>query len=140
MIKVFSITAVLMLSACSSYNTGKPQVKGTMAKEPTLTEKYISSRNTLVPVNAVASSNNVCVDNFNFLRQSGAEKYQTYSKDYVKIGSGYTFLNTNKNIMGSDAKTVYTMQLDMKLEMLCNKVDYAGFQVIKEKIKSLHNI
>lgn len=140
MLKAFPVVTVILLSACSSYNSGKLDSKNINEREATPAQKYAAGRSQLVPVNAIASSNNKCVDNFNFLRQSSSDRYQKYSQDYIKIGNGYTFLNTNKNIMGSDAKEVYTMKLDMKLDSLCNKVDYAGYQVIKDKMQSLQGI
>ncbi|HEO9694266.1 TPA: hypothetical protein QIM62_004783 [Klebsiella aerogenes] len=109
-------------------------------KEKTPAEKYASGRNPRMPVNTIASSNNLCVDNFNFLRQAGNEQHLKYPHDYIKIGDGYALLNTNKNIMGSDAKDVYTMKLDMKLDTRCNGVNYADYQVIKNKIKELYGI
>lgn len=138
MLKILPVAAVILLSACSSNNVGKADTKDTKIITPA--QKYANGRSQLVQVNAIASSNNKCVDNFNFLRQSSSARYQKYSQDYIKIGNGYTFLNTNKNIMGSDAKEVYTMKLDMKLDSLCNKVDYAGYQVIKGKMQSLQDI
>lgn len=140
MLKAFPVVTVILLSACSSYNSGKLDSKNINEREATPAQKYAAGRSQLAPVNAIASSNNKCVDNFNFLRQSSSDRYQKYSQDYIKIGNGYTFLNTNKNIMGSDAKEVYTMKLDMKLDSLCNKVDYAGYQVIKDKMQSLQGI
>jgi len=49
-------------------------------------------------------------------------------------------LNVNKNIMDNDAKEVYTMSLEMKLDTLCSKVQYTGYSVVKGKIKELAGI
>lgn len=136
--KILPVLAVMLLSACSFKNMGQADAKNNKSITPA--QNYANGRTQLLQVNAIASSNNKCVDNFNFLRQSSSARYQKYSQDYIKIGNGYTFLNTNKNIMGSDAKEVYTMKLDMKLDSLCNKVDYAGYQVIKDKMQSLQEI
>lgn len=102
--------------------------------------KYAANNSRIVPATAISSSNNVCVDRFNFLRQAGDDKYQKYSRDYVQIGDGYRFLATNKNIMSEDAKRVYSGTLEMKLDMLCSEVNYAGYQIIQQKIKSLSTI
>lgn len=141
-LKLLPITSLLLMTACSSYpgsNTTNRTAEN-QEGDSTQAEKYSRGRSPLVPVNAIASSNNLCVDNFNFLRQAKSSQYQNYSQHYIKIGDGYKFLNTNKNIMGSDAKEVYTMELDMKLDTLCKKVNYAGYNVIKQKIKELYGI
>ncbi|MGK0603436.1 hypothetical protein [Yokenella regensburgei] len=137
-LKLLPAASLVLLAACAS--TGAPQGVNKTATKATPAEKYVSHSTPLTPENTIASSSNRCVDNFNFLRQAGSGQYQKYSQDYIKIGDGYRFLNTNKNIMGDDAKAVYTMKLDMKLDTLCNRVDYAGYQVIKEKIKALYGI
>lgn len=127
---------VTCLAACSANSVKHASVK----QSPKPTIKYAQNNSRIVPVNTVASSNNLCVDHFNFLRQAGDDKYQKYSRDYLQIGDGYSFLNTNKNIMNGDAKRVYTNTLDMKLNTLCSEVNYAGFQVIQQKINALSNI
>jgi len=132
LLRIVPVIPLLFLAACS---TGT--VKHTTA---TPTIKYAKDNSKIVPTSAVASSNNKCVDNFNFLRQAGDAHYQDYSRDYMKVGAGYSFLNVNKNIMEGDAKRVYTMKLDMKLDTLCSEVNYAGYQVIQQKIKELGGI
>lgn len=131
--KALLISPVLMLAACSShfsghYDTARPQVH------------YARDNSKMVKVNAVSATGNQCVDNFNFLRQAGDERYQDFSRQYITVGNGYTFLNRNKNIMDNDARRIYTMKLDMKLDTLCSRVNYAGYQVIQQKIKELHGI
>ena len=136
LLRSIPIFSVIFLAACSTTS-----VKHTATKQsPAPTIKYAQNASRIVPVNSVASSNNLCVDHFNFLRQAGDDKYQKYSRDYIQIGDGYSFLNTNKNIMNGDAKRVYTNTLDMKLNTLCSEVNYAGFQVIQQKINALSNI
>ncbi|WP_380184353.1 hypothetical protein [Kalamiella sp. sgz302252] len=146
LLRVLPIMAVVLLSACSS-GTNKHaatktsgETKQTAAVNPQPVIKYSRGNSKIVPVNPVISSNNQCVDHFNFLRQAGEKKYHKYSQDYIKIGEGYSFLNVNKNIMDNDAKRVYTMKLDMKLDTLCSVVNYAGYKVIQEKIKELYDI
>ncbi|WP_282808361.1 hypothetical protein [Hafnia alvei] len=136
LLRSIPIFSVIFLAACSTTS-----VKHTATKQsPAPTIKYAQNASRIVPVNSVTSSNNLCVDHFNFLRQAGDDKYQKYSRDYIQIGDGYSFLNTNKNIMNGDAKRVYTNTLDMKLNTLCSEVNYAGFQVIQQKINALSNI
>lgn len=130
LLRAFAISPVLFLAACSVQSSGdKAQTKPAV--------QYKRENSKIVPVNAIASSNNQCVDHFNFLRQAKDKKYQGYSQQYVDISNGYTFLNVNKNIMDTDAKEVYTMTLNMKLDTLCTKVNYTGFQLIRQKIKAL---
>ncbi|MBS0849527.1 hypothetical protein [Citrobacter sp. JGM124] len=131
-----AILSVVFLAGCSSSAIKGPATKSSPA--PAIS--YAQNNSRIVPVNSVVSSNNPCVDHFNFLRQAGDSKYQKYSRDYIQIGDGYNFLNTNKNIMNGDAKRVYTNTLDMKLNTLCSEVNYAGFQVIQQKINDLSKI
>lgn len=133
--RVIPITSMFFLAACSSSLVKQPEIKKNAAPI-----KYSRQSSSIVPVNSVASSNNQCVDNFNFLRQSQDDKYQKYSQDYIKVGDGYRFLSTNKNIMDSDAKRVYTMKLEIKLNTLCSEVNYAGYQHIQKKISELNDI
>lgn len=108
-------------------------------KQKTTPASKYATRSVL-PSNTIVSSSNPCVDNFNFLREAGSDSYHRYSTDYVKIGNGYNFLSQNRNIMGKDARQVYNMNLDVKLDTLCNKVGYASFGVIKNKLKDLDGI
>jgi len=132
--KIVLMSSLVLLSACSQGNKLlNDRANGSFAGKYTKTS-------TLVPINSIQSSQNICVDNFNFLRSAKSDKYQDYSRDYIKVGSGYTFLNVNKNIMGNDAKEVYTMNLDMKLDTLCTKVKYSSYQFIRGKILELSSI
>lgn len=139
--------AALLLSACSATQvkkkpaTSSAKGKVTMLKrENPAAEKYQERRSSLLSGVTITSTNNTCVDHFNFLRESKSEQYSKYTKDYGDLGKGYRFLNVNKNIMDEDAKKIYTMALDMKLNTLCSKVQYTGYSVVKEKIKSLSGI
>lgn len=136
LLRLVPVASVLFIVACSSTTTRNVSTQKTSA--PVI--KYAQNNSKIVPTNAIASSNNLCVDHFNFLRQAGDDKYQKFSRDYVQIGDGYRFLSTNKNIMNGDAKRVYTNTLDIKLTTLCSEVNYAGFQVIQQKINALSGI
>lgn len=138
--------SVILLSACSAGK--KPATKTASAASATTgyqstntsTDKYIAKRVTTLTGFTLASTNNVWVDHFNFLKEAQADSYPKYTKDYGDIGKGYRFLNINKNIMDKDAKEVYTMMLEMKLDTLCTKVQYSGYAVVKDKIKQLSAI
>lgn len=136
LLRSIPLFSAIFLAACSTTAVKHSSVK--QSPKPTIT--YAQNASRIVPVNTVASSNNSCVDHFNFLRQAGDDKYQKYTREYIQISDGYRFLNTNKNIMNGDAKRVYTNTLDMKLNTLCSEVNYAGFQVIQQKINALSNI
>lgn len=140
---VLSIGCQVMLSACST-NVAKNNSPMT----PTVSNNIIKAGADTVAVKktaffdgiVIASTNNSCIDQFNFIRGNNTDAYQRYSSDYAKIGEGYRFLNVNKNIMGKEAKDVYTLQLDVKLDALCAKVHYTSYQIVKEKMKNLASI
>ncbi|WP_202301496.1 hypothetical protein [Dryocola clanedunensis] len=135
--------SVFLLSACSAPSKKAPSAASATTgyqSTNTPTDKYIAKRVTTLAGFTLASSNNVCVDHFNFLKEAQSNNYPKYTKDYGDIGKGYRFLNINKNIMDKDAKDVYTMMLEMKLDTLCTKVQYSGYAVVKDKIKELSSI
>ncbi|MFM1348934.1 hypothetical protein WFP14_20585 [Yersinia proxima] len=135
-LRTIPLLPVLFLAACSSSTVKHIETQ----KKNSAAVRYDQSNSRIVPVNSVVSSNNACVDHFNFLRQAGDDKYSKYSRNYIQISDGYRFLSTNKNIMDSDAKRVYTQTLDMKLNTLCSEVNYAGYQLIQQKISALSHI
>ncbi|HEY3984346.1 hypothetical protein [Cedecea sp.] len=88
----------------------------------------------------VASTNNKCIDNFNLLKEEKSGQFEKYSEEYTKITDGYAFLNANKNIMDDSAKRIYIMELKMKIETLCAKIQYSSFILVNEKRKSFSDI
>ncbi|TBL78906.1 hypothetical protein EYY94_01490 [Obesumbacterium proteus] len=146
--KLLILGSICLLAACSTQPSKKPQSSNHKTAAATTgytntntpTDNYIAKRSANLTGITLASTNNVCVDHFNFLRETQASQYQKYTKDYGDIGKGYRFLNVNKNIMDNDAKEVYTMSLEMKLDTLCSKVQYTGYSVVKGKIKELAGI
>lgn len=136
LLRSIPLLSIILLSACST-NT----VKHTEAKQNFSSKiKYAQNNSQIVPVDTISSSNDKCIDHFNFLHQAKDDKYKNYSREYIQISDGYRFLKTNKNIMSGDAKRVYTNTLDMKLKTLCSEVNYAGFQAIQQRINVLNNI
>ena len=127
------ISPVLLLAACSFPHSDRANIEKALIS-------YARNNSKIISINPIPATGNLCVDNFNFLRQAGDDKYQDYSQKYIAVGNGYTFLNTNKNIMDKNAQEVYSMKLDMKLDTLCSKVNYAGYQVIHRKMKELSGI
>lgn len=141
--------AVFLASGCSSnvnnYNENEN-------KDPQLEYDYFYANSQIIPTeenlppkgmtsgNARSSTNNKCMDNYNFLKEEKSYQYDKYSGDYNKITEGFKFLNSNKNIMDADAKKIYTMDLKMKLETLCSKIQYSSFILVNDKRKSLSGI
>lgn len=89
---------------------------------------------------AYTSTNNTCMDNLNMLREEKSERYPRYAEEYQKLSDGFTFLNINKNIMDQSAKRIYTMELKMKIETLCSKIQYSSFVLVHQKRKALSGI
>ncbi|EKN4184246.1 hypothetical protein NTJ16_003385 [Yersinia ruckeri] len=147
LLNILLLGAMGLLTACSSqpikrtYNNHNTAAATTGYKNISApADNYIARHADSLMGFTLASSNNTCVDHFNFLREAKSNQYKEYSKDYGDIGKGYRFLNTNKNIMDNDAKEVYTMMLEMKLDTLCSKIQYTGYSVIKAKMGELSHI
>ncbi|MCE9886108.1 hypothetical protein [Obesumbacterium proteus] len=145
--KLLILGTMCLLAACSSMSSKKAvnhhraaSVTTGYHNDNTPADNYIAKRSANLTGITLASTNNVCVDQFNFLREAQSDKYSKYTADYGNIGKGYRFLSVNKNIMDGDAKNVYNMMLEMKLDTLCSKVQYTGYSVVKEKIKELSSI
>ena len=143
------IALTFLISACAPSNKPKnSQTEIRKSAEQTTgyhnantgADNYAAKRTAALTGIPLASTNNLCVDHFNFLKESKSDAYPIYTKNYSDIGNGYRFLNINKNIMDADAKKVYTMMLEMKLDTLCTKVKYSGYSVIKNKIEMLSDI
>lgn len=142
--KIIPAVSAMLLVACSSgvatHAETMPLKAENEAGAESITPIIKHAMNGAVPVNPVASGNQQCIDYFNFLRQTGDKKYQKYAKEYTKIGEGYDFLQAHEKTMGADAKRVYAMELDMKLDTLCLEVNYNGYKVIQQKVKELYGI
>ncbi|MDF7762083.1 hypothetical protein PU683_21375 [Kosakonia cowanii] len=139
---VLSTACLFLLSACAG-NTSKQK-----KEDPAASARNVSAPQGVAAERkspffdgiVIASTNNACIDKFNFIRGTDTSTYKNYSEDYSKIGEGYKFLNINKNIMGKEAKEIYTMQLDLKLDTLCAKAHYTSYQIVKEKMRNLADI
>lgn len=154
---IFIVTTSLLLAACSTMPNKKQTNKPVQVKEDTTisasTATINDSRNAntaaaayadkkqFVPKSIVISSTkNACVDGFNFLKGVNQGQFDGYSTDYSKISQNYSFLNINKEIMDKDSRELLSMTLNKKLDTLCMKVQYAGFQGVKNKLKQLSDI
>lgn len=131
-LKSIPVVSALLLAACSSGTTTRTVDKPVV--------QYAKENSAISPVKSIESTSNSCVDNFNFLRRAQASQYENLSTNYIKINDGYNFLRVNKNIMGEDARRIYTINLDMKLDTICSEVSYVSYQIIQKKIKELNNI
>lgn len=133
------LTASLLLTACSA------PMKNTQSAIPSVSgnrvaESYINKRQSLYQGVTIASTNNACVDGFNFLKNVNQLQYSQYSNNYTQINQDFTFLSINKNIMDKDAKEFLSMALSKKMDTLCAKVQYAGFIGVKDKVRVLSSI
>ena len=140
---IISVTCACLLSACSANTKNKNTASTAVLSNSTAKNEQAGTttrKNSFFDGIVIASTNNNCIDHFNFIRGTNTDSYKTYSADYAKIGEGYRFLNINKNIMGKEAKEVYTMQLDVKLDTLCAKAHYTSYQIVKEKMRNLASI
>ena len=140
--------AAFLLAGCSSSNKTNQNYQGNDLEydyfyansQLSPTEENTPPKGGVVGGNSYSSTNNKCMDNYNFLKEEKSYQYDKYSGDYNKITEGFKFLNSNKNIMDADAKKIYTMDLKMKLETLCSKIQYSSFILVNDKRKSLSGI
>lgn len=128
--KSITLLSIILLAGCAS---DESQQSGNLIRSTNL------ENNPITPVNTIQSTGNSCADNFNFLKLSNYSNYQSLSERYIEINNGYKFLKENREIMGEDARRIYTMNLDMKLDTICSEVESISFQLIQDKIKSLNN-
>lgn len=130
------VTISLLLTACAApakkIQSATPAVDGNKAAE-----SYVNKKQSLYRGITIASTNNACVDGFNFLKGVNQPQYSQYSNYYTQINQDFTFLSTNKEIMDKDAKEFLSMALSKKMDTLCAKVQYAGFIGVKDKVKAL---
>lgn len=129
--------AAIFLGCVSSLVACTSPVSQTRVMSDADKPKAQQDRSTMLGGGAVASTNNLCIDNLNFIKDNDNEKYNSFSEEYALIGEGYHFLKINKNIMGNEAKNIYTMSLDMKLDALCSKVHFSAYKLVKRKINEL---
>lgn len=132
--KLLVVGITVFLSACSAKSS--VSTSGSKAQQDYIAKKSELYTNGVT----VPSTSNPCVDQFTFLKGTSIDEYNNYSRSYTKLGDGFRFLNVNKKIMNPDAKEVYTMKLEVKLDTLCSKLEYSGYQVVKERIKIIADI
>lgn len=147
-ISIMLIGTTFFLAGCSSSDTANHSFQGEDLEydyfyansQQSPTEENTPPKGGMVGGNAFKSTNNKCMDNYNFLHEENAVQYPKYADDYNKITEGFKFLNSNQNIMDKDAKKIYTMELKMKLETLCSKIQYSSFILVNDKRKNLSGI
>lgn len=76
-----------------------------------------------------------CLEALDFLLNEDPHKYKEFTEKYHEIAEAYRFLNDNNDIMSPDAKEMYKMSLSMKSDVLCAKMKFLSFQLLKEKMK-----
>lgn len=75
-----------------------------------------------------------CLEALSFLIKEDPKEYNELADAYHNIAEGYRFLNENSAGMDQDAREMYLMSLSMRRDLLCSKLRFAGFQLIKEKM------
>lgn len=75
-----------------------------------------------------------CLEALSFLMKEDPKEYDELAGAYHNIAEGYRFLNENSAGMDQDAREMYSMSLSMRKDLLCSKLRFAGFQLIKEKM------
>lgn len=126
--KIILLSTLITLTACSS------------SKQSNVTPVINHSKTSFISLSPIASTTNQCVDNFAFIKNQKNPSYSSLSEKYIKINDGYNFLKKNQYIMGADARNVLSMNLDMKLDALCNKVSYEAYKTIGLKLRQIENI
>lgn len=129
--KLILLSTLITLTACSSSK---------QSNVTPVTPVINHSKTSFISLTPIASTTNQCVDNFVFLKNQKNPSYTSLSERYNKINDGYTFLKKNQYIMGTDARDVLSMNLDMKLDALCNKVSYEAYKTIGLKLRQIENI
>ncbi|WP_064352142.1 MULTISPECIES: hypothetical protein [Pantoea] len=124
--------SVVIISGCTTGN-GVATTTGSKSHNAQVSN-YINDKSSLTYGNTIPGSGNICIDQFNFLKQSGSQKYSIYTQQYDRINSNFVFLNKNKNIMDKDAARMLAEALNMQLDSLCASVNFTGFQLVKRKI------
>lgn len=91
--KAFLLTmvCVFMLSACRAMLPKNSQSNARHAKE-----NYLARHSSFINWHAIVSSNNLCIEHFNFIGGNKVDTYKCYSADYQKIVDTYRFLNINR--------------------------------------------
>lgn len=136
---IASVGAVVLLSSCASSDyVRKENAEKKMQVQNAQQKAYVARKTSLTYGNSVPPSGNTCIDNFSFLKEAGNSAYGDYTRDYARINSGYVFLNKNRNIMDGTAKEMYAQALNMKLDALCARVKYSGFELVKNRISTLN--
>lgn len=75
-----------------------------------------------------------CLEALSFLMKEEPTKYNDLAAAYHDIAEGYRFLDENSSIMEPDAREMYSMSLSMRNDVLCSKLKFAGFQLLKDKM------
>ncbi|WP_275273054.1 hypothetical protein, partial [Pantoea ananatis] len=75
--------SVLIISGCATGN-GIATSAGSKNHNAQVSN-YINDKTSLTYGNAIPASGNICIDQFNFLKQSGSQKYSIYTQQYDRI-------------------------------------------------------
>ncbi|SCM54751.1 hypothetical protein [Hafnia alvei] len=75
-----------------------------------------------------------CLETLSFLINEDPKKYNGFAGAYHDLAERYRFLNENSAVMDPDAREMYSMSLSMRKDLLCSKLRFAGYQLIKDKM------
>lgn len=80
-----------------------------------------------------------CLEQIETLKINKSDKQNNLIYDYKRIIEQQHFLTRNQDVMDNDSFTYLSNSLMMKLETLCNKIEFTNFSIIKDRTQSLIN-
>lgn len=75
-----------------------------------------------------------CLDKIEHFRKIDHQNYKNFKAEYDIIIDGFNFLEQNANIMTAETKRIYEMKMDVHINLLCTKLQYSGYKIMKEKL------
>lgn len=78
-----------------------------------------------------------CLDQIEVLKVHVPNKSDEFIRDYKRIIEQQTFLIQNIEVMDKDSFVYLSSSLLMKLETLCNKIEFTNFTVTKQRTQTL---
>ncbi len=78
-----------------------------------------------------------CLDQIEVLKVHVPNKSDEFIRDYKRIIEQQVFLIQNIEVMDKDSFVYLSSSLQMKLETLCNKIEFTNFTVTKQRTQAL---
>ncbi|MFS9381069.1 hypothetical protein QNN88_10270 [Citrobacter sp. ANG330] len=120
---VFSLMAVVSLSACSVKPTPRPVQK-------TATGQVIAKK----------TDGKQCVDNFELLKKLNYDSFLKFRNEFDVVNHSYDYYKSNEVLMENDPREQMTLTLNDKLNMICDRVKSETFNEIRKKMKTVSTI